>query len=186
MDIVAVWLIDIVFFPFLQDYVMHYYVSHTLSVTHYLFILFLVSRPGLVTLSVYRASHVCGNVYIVAALCSSWLESAERLRTEMRMFEYSWMIIDLSWGLLPRVCSLPKLPVLSLEVRALSLFEQHPNMFPTGPYQIQQWTSRRWLRVAICWFHHVLKLNPSNICFPALYNFFTLHPSNFTGSGGWC
>jgi hypothetical protein len=81
-----VWLIDIVF-SFLQDYGMHCYVGHALSVTQYLFTLFLVSRPGMVVLSVYRASHVCGNVHTVVALCSSWLESAESVRTVMRVFE---------------------------------------------------------------------------------------------------
>jgi hypothetical protein len=39
--------------------------------SNYLFILFLVSRPGMVTLSVYRASDVCGDVCTVAALRSS-------------------------------------------------------------------------------------------------------------------
>jgi hypothetical protein len=45
MDTVAVWLTDIVFFPpsFLQDCVMHCYVRQMLSVTHYVFTLFLVS-----------------------------------------------------------------------------------------------------------------------------------------------
>jgi hypothetical protein len=62
MDIVAVWLIDIVFFSFLQDCGMHCYVGHTLPVTHYLFTLFLVIRPGMVVLSVYRASHVYGDL----------------------------------------------------------------------------------------------------------------------------
>jgi hypothetical protein len=85
MDIVAVWLIDS-FFPFLQDYGMHCYVGHTLSVTQYLFILFLVSRPG-IALGVFRASHVCGNVCTVVALCWSCLESAEHQRTLMRVFE---------------------------------------------------------------------------------------------------
>jgi hypothetical protein len=35
--------------------------------------------------SVYRAGHVCNNVWTVATLCSSWLESAESLRTVIRV-----------------------------------------------------------------------------------------------------
>jgi hypothetical protein len=61
------------------------------------------------------------------------LESAEPIRTVMRMFQ-SWTIIDLSWGLLPSVCSLPKLPVLSLKVWAPSLQEQHPRYVPHRDY----------------------------------------------------
>jgi hypothetical protein len=72
---------------FLQDYGMHCYVSHTLSVTHYLVTIFLVSRAGMVALSVYHASHVCGNVCTVVALCSSWLESAQRHRMVMTVYE---------------------------------------------------------------------------------------------------
>jgi hypothetical protein len=37
----------------------------------------------MVTLSVYRARHISSYVKTVAALCSSWLESAEPLRTGM-------------------------------------------------------------------------------------------------------
>jgi uncharacterized membrane protein len=85
MDIIVVWLIDVAF-SFSAGLCMHCYVSHTFSVTQYLFILFLVSRPGIV-LSVYHASHVCGNVRTVAALCWIWLESAEPLRTVMRVFQ---------------------------------------------------------------------------------------------------
>jgi hypothetical protein len=81
-----VWMIDIVF-SFLQDCGMHCHVGHTVFVTHCLFKLFLVSRPGMIMLRVYRASHVCGNVCIVVALCLSWLESAEPVRTVMRVVE---------------------------------------------------------------------------------------------------
>jgi hypothetical protein len=58
------------------------------------------------TLSVYRASNVYGNVCTVAALCWSWMESAEPLRALKRELEQSRSFIDLSWGLLPSVCSL--------------------------------------------------------------------------------
>jgi hypothetical protein len=75
MDIVSVWLIDI-FPPFLQDYGIHCYISHTLSVTQYLFIPFLVSRFVIVALSVYRTSHVCGNAGTVAALYWSWSQQS--------------------------------------------------------------------------------------------------------------
>jgi hypothetical protein len=63
MDIVAVWLIDIFspLFSILQDGDMQCYVGRTLSVPQYLFTLFLVSRPGMVALSVYRTSHVYGD-----------------------------------------------------------------------------------------------------------------------------
>jgi hypothetical protein len=50
------------FYSFLQDCGMHCYVGHMPSITQYLFTLFLVSRPGMVTLTVYRVSHVCCNV----------------------------------------------------------------------------------------------------------------------------
>jgi hypothetical protein len=40
-----------------------------------------------VVLSVYRVSHVCGNICIVVALCLSWLEYAEPVRTVMRVVE---------------------------------------------------------------------------------------------------
>jgi hypothetical protein len=59
MDIVAVWLVDFFYSAGLW-YAL--YVGHTLPVTDYLFTLFLVIRPGMVALSVYRVSHVCGDV----------------------------------------------------------------------------------------------------------------------------
>jgi hypothetical protein len=78
--------VDTLFF-FWQDCGIHCYVSHTPSVNHSMFTVFLVSRPGMVALGVYHASHVCGNVCTIAALCYSWLESAEHLRTVMRVSE---------------------------------------------------------------------------------------------------
>jgi hypothetical protein len=62
---------------------MHCRFSYTLSVTQYLFMLCLVRWRGMVAPSVYRAGHVCRNIHTVAALCSSWLESAEPLRVTM-------------------------------------------------------------------------------------------------------
>jgi hypothetical protein len=55
---------------------MHCYVSHTLSVTQYLFRPFLVSRPGMLALNVYGASHVWGNVCTAVALCFSWSQQS--------------------------------------------------------------------------------------------------------------
>jgi hypothetical protein len=68
-------------FSFLPDCVMNCRFSNTLSVTIYLCILCLVRRHGVVTPSVYLAGRVWRNVWRVAALCWSWLESAEPLRT---------------------------------------------------------------------------------------------------------
>jgi hypothetical protein len=98
MNVIAVRLRDIVFFllllSFLPDCGMHCRFSHTLSVTQYLFILCLVRWRGMVVPSVYRAGHVCRNVWTVAALCSSWLKSAEPLTTAMSVNKvgrsYSW------------------------------------------------------------------------------------------------
>jgi hypothetical protein len=85
MDIIAVWLVDVVFslLSFLPECGMHCRFSHTLSVTQYLFILCLVRWHGMVAPSVYHTGHVCRNVCTVAALCSSELESAEHLRKVM-------------------------------------------------------------------------------------------------------
>jgi hypothetical protein len=109
MDIVAVWLID--FFSFLQDCGMHGYVGHTLPVTHYLFTLFLVSKPVMIALGVYRASHVCGDVCqkgvhcAVVRVCKASLDDGE----------YFMNKAGLDVGIISSVCGLPKTPRLSLK-----------------------------------------------------------------------
>jgi hypothetical protein len=74
---------------FLTDCGMHCRLSHSLPVTQYLFILCWVRWRGRVAPSVYRANYVCRNVWIVVALCWSWLESAESLRMAMSVLEWS-------------------------------------------------------------------------------------------------
>jgi hypothetical protein len=54
-----------------------------LSVTQYLFITLLSTVMWHGRQSVYRASHVCSNVWAVVALCLSRLESAEPLRKKL-------------------------------------------------------------------------------------------------------
>jgi hypothetical protein len=99
---------------------MHCRFSHTLSVTQYLFILFLVRWRGMVAPSVYRTDHVCGNIHTVAALCSSWLESAEPLR----MATSVWIKLDdhtVDVGIICK-CMLPaQLPILFRKVRTPSI-----------------------------------------------------------------
>jgi hypothetical protein len=115
--------VDRLFFSFLQVCGMHCYVGITLSVTQNLFTLFLVSRPGMVVLSVYHTSHVCGDK------CSSSCFVLELVGV-CRASQYgdenvwiSWTIIDWLLWLLASVCSLPILPVLFRKVQALSLWE---------------------------------------------------------------
>jgi hypothetical protein len=76
-----VWLIDIVFFrlSFLPGCSMLCRFIHTLSVTHYLFILCLIGDVAWLCLE-FIARAICSNVWTVSVLCSSCLESAEPLR----------------------------------------------------------------------------------------------------------
>jgi hypothetical protein len=119
--------VDRLFFcllPFLPDWCMHCRFSDTLSVTQYLFILCSVRWRGMVAPRVYRAGHVCRNVRTVAALCSSWLESAEPLRTAMS--EWSWKIILLTWVLFASVCCLPNSSSYTERFETRSSREQQP------------------------------------------------------------
>jgi hypothetical protein len=61
MDIVAVWLIDIVLLHFFYMIMVCTIMSDAFCNSKYLFILFIIGRPGM-ALSVYRTTHVCGNV----------------------------------------------------------------------------------------------------------------------------
>jgi hypothetical protein len=83
-----------------------------------------VSWYGMVARSVYRASHACSYVETGAALCSSWLESAEPQRT-VRRVEYSWSS-TLDTGFICK-CVLPaQHPVLFRTVQTPSIpWEQH-------------------------------------------------------------
>jgi hypothetical protein len=123
MDIIAMWLIDIVLFSllsFLPDCVTHCRFSHTLSATQYLFILCLVRWRGMVA-SVYRAGHVYINGQTVAAVCWSWLESAKPLRN---VTSSVWMKLDdhrLVVVIIAECALLAQLPVLFLKVRTPSI-----------------------------------------------------------------
>jgi hypothetical protein len=64
----------------LPDCAMHGRFSQAISVTQYLFILCLARWHDTAAPSVYRTDQAYNNVWTVAALCSSWLESAEPLR----------------------------------------------------------------------------------------------------------
>jgi hypothetical protein len=105
---------------FLPDCGMHCSFSHTLSVPECLLILCLVRWRGMVARSVYRAGQVCSNVCTVAALCSSWLESAEPLRKAMSV----WIKLDdhiLDMGIICK-CVLPaQHPILFRKVRTPSV-----------------------------------------------------------------
>jgi hypothetical protein len=126
MNIVAVWLI--VFF--LQNCgmqcmpVIRFCVTHTVGVCLY----FLVSRPGLVALSVYRASHVCGDACNSSCLVLQF-ESAETEKGDEQYLNiagrlYHWREDYCEW-----VQSV-QIPVLSREVWAPSLLEQHSRYVP--------------------------------------------------------
>jgi hypothetical protein len=80
MDMVAVWLIDIVFLLLCWIVVCTVSQLYAFCNSQYLFTLFLVSRLDMVALSAYRASHVCGNICNRSCLVLQ-LDSAEPLRT---------------------------------------------------------------------------------------------------------
>jgi hypothetical protein len=66
--------------------------------------------------SVYRMSHVCSNVCTVAALCSSWLESAEPLRMVTSSVRIKLDDHTLDMGIICK-CVLPaQLPILLQKV----------------------------------------------------------------------
>jgi hypothetical protein len=124
IDSIVVWLIDIVVYllSFLPDCGMHCRFCHALSVTQYLFILCLVRWRGMVAPRVYLAGRVqvCSYVWIVAALCSSWLETTEPLRTAMS----EWIKLDdntLDVRIICKWVLSAQLPVLFRRVRTPSI-----------------------------------------------------------------
>jgi hypothetical protein len=75
----------------------------------------------MVALSVYRAGHVCSNVWTVAALCWSWLESAEPLRNVTSSVGIKLDDHTFDVGIICK-CVLPaQLPVLLRKVRTPSI-----------------------------------------------------------------
>jgi hypothetical protein len=104
-------------------------VIHTVGLCLYI----LASRSGLVALSVYRASHVCGDVCNSSCLVLE-LGSADPLRTEMSSIEYSWTIISLTWGLVQLCAVCPNSPSYPESFAICPSWINIQDRFPTGDH----------------------------------------------------